>query len=84
MLKTNYLVVIVGLLALLMISHLHFPSFKSRHGIIPVFLIIPVFIFSAGVYALVAHVPLALTMVSAYICSALIIEVLMFSAKRLF
>lgn len=81
MLKPNNLVLIIAILALLMISNIHFPLFKSRRGIIPIFLVIPAAIICAGLYALIAHVPFCLMMVSAYIGSSLVLEVLLFLGK---
>jgi len=84
LLNVNYTAVIICVLSLLMISRLHFPSFKSRHGIIPVFLVIPIAIFGAGLYALVVHVPLVLSMVSAYVVASLCVEGILFLSKRFF
>ncbi len=83
LLNANSLVLIVILLSFLMISRVRFPSFKSRKGIIPIFLLIPAIVGGAGVYALSAHVPLVLTVVTAYICSALFINGLLFCSKGL-
>ncbi len=66
------LVLIVGFIIFLMLSKVRFFSFKIRMLPLGTFIIIPIIISIAALYALVAHVPFCLTVVFSYIMSSLI------------
>jgi len=82
LLKPGHVIVIIAMLALLMVSHVRFPSFKSKHGIIPMYFTIPLGIIAVGIYALTTQVPLVLTTVSTYIGISLCISGIMYLKKR--
>jgi len=65
---------IVGILAILMISTVRFPSFKSRKEIPPIWLLIPSAAICAGLCALIVKIPFCLTLISSYIFSSIIIN----------
>jgi len=68
-------------LAVLMISRLPFPSFKSRQFLSSKVIVIPILVLLAGIYALVAHAPFFLTTISTYILSSVVYGVIVLARR---